>query len=200
MITRDEIFREFWQNLTTKEATNVFHVTKRKIKELLGFDLTTYQGGFYILSPKIDLRYDTALFREYVQRAGVAPDNEAAELLYNALELYHGVFLAPIQAAWAQTRREELTSLYIDALIALARICERDDEKLQALGFYQRANYLHPLREDAIRGLMTIHAQLGRSAEAMNIYKMLADRLAHKLKVLPDPTTTALAEHIRESG
>ena len=41
MVTRDEIFETFWPGLPTKEATNVFHVTKRKISERLGYELTS---------------------------------------------------------------------------------------------------------------------------------------------------------------
>ena len=46
MATRDEIFKMFWSRATTKEATNVFHVTKRKLNETFGVDVTTYQDGF----------------------------------------------------------------------------------------------------------------------------------------------------------
>jgi hypothetical protein len=35
MVTRDEIFHTFWPTLSIREATNVFHVTKRKISEIL---------------------------------------------------------------------------------------------------------------------------------------------------------------------
>lgn len=43
--TRDAIFQSFWPKLPIKEATNVFHVTKRKISEIIGFDLTIYQSA-----------------------------------------------------------------------------------------------------------------------------------------------------------
>src|SRR6185295_16856224 len=70
MVTRDEIFETFWPDLNTKEATNVFHVTKRKISERLGFDLTTYAGGFYYHSTKINLQYDVAVFDALIEEAG----------------------------------------------------------------------------------------------------------------------------------
>src|SRR5258708_4078181 len=50
LVTRDEIFQTFWPRLSTKEATNVYHVTKRKIAELIGGELTTNKGGLYRLS------------------------------------------------------------------------------------------------------------------------------------------------------
>src|SRR5688500_18693889 len=47
MTTRNEIFDTFWPELKKREATNVFHVTKRKVSEILEQDLTTYSAGFY---------------------------------------------------------------------------------------------------------------------------------------------------------
>ncbi|NJL95427.1 MAG: hypothetical protein HC915_17740, partial [Anaerolineae bacterium] len=64
LATRTEIFNTFWPNLSVREATNVFHVTKRKISEVLGIDLTVYMSGFYHISPKIHLSYDVALFNQ----------------------------------------------------------------------------------------------------------------------------------------
>src|SRR5690606_6778276 len=55
MTTRNDIFNTFWPNLSVREATNVFHVTKRKISEVLGTDLTVYWSGFYHISPDIEL-------------------------------------------------------------------------------------------------------------------------------------------------
>ena len=46
MTTRNDIFDTFWPTLSVREATNVFHVTKRKISEVLGTDLTVYWSGF----------------------------------------------------------------------------------------------------------------------------------------------------------
>jgi len=53
LITRDEIFATFWPGLSVKEATNVFHVTKRKISERISmkvaetgsYELTQYTSG-----------------------------------------------------------------------------------------------------------------------------------------------------------
>jgi len=62
MTTRNDIFETFWPKLSVREATNVFHVTKRKISEVLGIDLTIYWSGFYRISPNIQLSYDVVLF------------------------------------------------------------------------------------------------------------------------------------------
>src|SRR5260370_15199033 len=93
MVTRDEIFQTFWPTLSIREATNVFHVTKRKISEILGFDLTVYWSGFYRISPDIDLYYDVVKFVEDVQNSVVANDHDGIQLLERAIDLSRGLFL-----------------------------------------------------------------------------------------------------------
>jgi len=71
LVTRDEIFSTFWPELSVKEATNVFHVTKRKISERISmkvegnknYELTQYSAGFYVPSDKVIRHYDVGDFR-----------------------------------------------------------------------------------------------------------------------------------------
>ena len=73
LVTRDEIFATFWPKLSVKEATNVFHVTKRKISERISgkvggsksYELTQYQAGFYMPSEKVVRHYDVADFQGF---------------------------------------------------------------------------------------------------------------------------------------
>lgn len=139
MATRNDIFATFWPKLTTREATNVFHVTKRKINEVLGIDLTIYYSGYYRISPDIHLTYDTTLFSEMFQQSEVAQPAEAEAFLVRALSLYRGAFLATTRMEWAARRRDELAEAYAEALVALAAIREGQGHLAQALGLYSRA-------------------------------------------------------------
>ena len=61
LVTRDQIFEIFWPKLSVRDATNVFHVTKRKITERISvyvddgrnYELTIYSTGFYVPSDKL---------------------------------------------------------------------------------------------------------------------------------------------------
>src|SRR5258708_5093347 len=121
MITRDEIFETFWPSLATREATNVFHVTKRKVSERLGYELTTYSGGFYRLSDELQLHYDVANFE---RDAAISRDDSSAAMpsLCQAVHLYHHEFLHTNDMPWISQRREQLQLGYAEALISLARI------------------------------------------------------------------------------
>ncbi len=92
MVTRDEIFAVFWPKMSVKEATNVFHVTKRKISERLGHELTNYSGGFYIHSPKLTIHYDAHIFESSVNQA-VEDEANAPAHWYHAVQLYRSDFL-----------------------------------------------------------------------------------------------------------
>jgi DNA-binding SARP family transcriptional activator len=199
MTTRDEIFQTFWPNLTTREATNVFHVTKRKISEILGTDLTVYWSGFYRISPELELHYDVIKFAEAVQNAAVASEDDAIVMLQNAVALYNGPFLSTMKQDWVAIRRSELASNYAEALAGLARIHQNRHTQLNALGYFLRAAATSPMREDLARAIMELYQDLGRPQEALATYDRLAAELRASLKVEPAPQTVELAETIRAS-
>jgi two-component SAPR family response regulator len=196
MTTRDEVFATFWPELSTREATNVFHVTKRKISEILGVDLTVYSSGFYRISPEIELHYDVVAFGESVQNSAVAEPEEAYELLDRAIALHERDFLSAVDQAWANKRRDELRRTYVDALTAQARIYEGRDMLAEALGLYNRAFGAFPQREDLARAQMRLYHQAGQPQRAMLVYHRLVKELQQSLDVVPSPETTTLAEQI----
>ncbi|WP_119072842.1 AfsR/SARP family transcriptional regulator [Aggregatilinea lenta] len=200
MTTRDEIFHTFWPNLSTREATNVFHVTKRKISEILGTDLTVYWSGFYRISPELELHYDVLKFAEAVQNAAVEEDDVALALLQNAVELYHGPFLSTIEQAWVTNRRSELAMTYAEALAGLARIYRNRDDAQNALGCYLRAAATSPQREDLARSIMELYRDLGRPRDALDVYDRLESELQSTLSVPASPQTAELAAEIRAKG
>lgn len=197
MTTRDDIFHTFWPNLSTREATNVFHVTKRKVSEILGTNLTIYGAGFYRIANEIDLYYDVVNFQEAVQSAAVVDDDEAQELYQVAIDLYREDFLSGMKGEWIARRRQEMAATYTEALVGLARICERRGEQEKALGLYLRASAAAPLREDLIRGIMRMYHQIGANHRALETYDRLVDGLKKSLNVTPDPLTVKLADEIK---
>jgi DNA-binding SARP family transcriptional activator len=198
MTTRDEIFEVFWPKLNKREATNVFHVTKRKVSEILGVHPTVYGSGFYRISPDIDLHYDVVNFQQAVQNAAIEEDDMAEELYQIAIDLYHDDFLSSMDADWVVKRREDLRAIYTDALIGLARIYERRGDKEAALGLFLRASASSPKREDLTRSIMTLYAELGKPEVALETFETLEDILEKELGVAPDPQTEELAAEIRD--
>lgn len=203
MVTRADIFKVFWPDLPVKEATNVFHVTKRKITERISvniggkgsYELTQYVTGFYLPSEKLVRHYDVSEFQDAAERADVEEDDARAIALFTrAIDLYRAPFLQTIDMAWANEKREILRMQYVQALTGLARVYQKQSAKEQALGCYTRALREVPEREDIHREVMALYAALGRYDEARAQYHRLTTILDRRLKVAPSPESRRLYE------
>lgn len=201
LVTRDDIFDTFWPNLSIKEATNVFHVTKRKISERISvnvddgdnYELTQYSSGFYMPSDKVVRHYDVGDFQEAAERASTTLDEREEEsLLRRAIDFYKAPFLETIDMPWVNERRQHLQQLYAQSLISLGNICKRRDDKNEALGFYSRALKETPAREDIQREVMRLYLDLGQPEDARNQFHYLEQYLDQTLGVAPADETRQL--------
>ncbi len=201
LVTRDQIFETFWPNLPVKEATNVFHVTKRKISERIGmkideagsFELTQYGSGFYTPSDKLVRHYDVHDFEAAVERALLTMDErEEILLLSRAIDLYRAPFLQGVEMRWMVARRDKLKSLYGQALISLARIAKRRGEKEKALGLFVRALRETPEREDVHREVMALYLSIGMVEDARKQYQILVKFLKEAQSIEPSRETREL--------
>jgi DNA-binding SARP family transcriptional activator len=201
LVTRSQIFQTFWPELPVKEATNVFHVTKRKIAERLSmkvddgknYELTRYGNGFYTPSEKLGRHYDVADFQVAIERALMTGDKAEEEtLLKQAVELYRGPFLSEIDMDWIVARRDALRQMYAQALIGLGRLTRRRDDLPEALGYFTRALAEVPEREDIHREVMNIYIKQGRREDARRQYNLLAEMLRTQLKISPSKETQEL--------
>jgi two-component SAPR family response regulator len=207
LVTRDEIFKAFWVELNTKEATNVFHVTKRKITERVSlkvgdggnYELTQYTAGFYMPSDKLVRHYDVADFEDAVERSISAEggQREVAEYLTRAIDLYKAPFLQTVEMNWVQQRREELRGMYAQALIGMGRVWRARKENQRALGFFARALKEVPEREDIHRTIMLIHFEMEQYDEAYSQYQRLKTMLRDRLQIDPSRETRELFEAIQ---
>ncbi|MEO1290421.1 MAG: bacterial transcriptional activator domain-containing protein, partial [Chloroflexota bacterium] len=206
LVTRDQIFTAFWPDLQQKEATNVFHVTKRKVSERLSFnvydkgnyDLTSYSTGFYRPSEQIARHYDVEEFEQAVEQASMTFDDTQQMALYQrAVDLYRAPFLLTIDMPWVHERREKLQRLLLEALIGIARIQKSAKHYDASLGYFMRALYEKPLREDLHREVMQLYRELGYPDDAIKQYQHLETILQDTLNVAPSPETQALLAEIQ---
>ncbi len=205
LVTRDQIFEVFWPDLSVKEATNVFHVTKRKITEKISnqvfkrgnYELTQYGNGFYTPSTKVVRHYDVADFEAAVDEASMTFDDEKQEALYRrAVETYKAPLLQTIDMPWVIDRREKLHRKYGDALIGLARIYKARDAHETALGYFARSLHEMPTREDIHREIMQLYYKIGRPKYAIEQYQLLENLLQSTLQVSPSRETRTLYQKI----
>ena len=207
LVTRDEIFSVFWPKLTIKEATNVFHVTKRKITERItlkvgeedSHELTQYSTGFYLPSDKVVRHYDVANFQEAIERAMMTTDSHEEELLLRrAIDTYKAPFLQTVQMSWANERSIQLQELYAQALVGMGRVYKRRNEYDRALGLFVRAAKEVPNREDIHREAMAMYIELGMLDDARRQYQHLEKILQETVGIGPSKETRRLYEEINE--
>jgi DNA-binding SARP family transcriptional activator len=191
MVTRDQIFEVFWPHMTVKEATNVFHVTKRKISERLGYELTNYSAGFYVPSPRLSVHYDVRVFESSVHAAIEAEGNAPANW-YQAIQVYRADYLPEVRTPWVEARRAELKNKYAQALIGLGRYHRSRDEFDAALGYLLRALREKPDWEDVHQDVMLIYYQQGRRADAIDQYQQLTRTLHKMFGIQPSKDTREL--------
>jgi len=205
LVTRDEIFQMFWPRLSTKEATNVFHVTKRKISERISnkvedganYEMTSYNAGFYRPSDKLVRYYDVQEFETAISGALAALEEKEEEELYlRAVDLYKSPFLQDSPMAWMETRRNELRGLYAQALIGLGRLAKQREDIENALGYFIRSLKETPEREDIHRDIMTLYLNAGRIEEAKEQYAVLVEHLEKQFGIAPSLDTRQLYDVI----
>lgn len=197
MVTRDEIFETFWPELPTKEATNVFHVTKRKISERLGFELTAYGSGFYRPSGQMTVHYDVRNFETLLNAASVEEERTSIpQEWYQAIHLYRTPFLPRLEMPWIERRRQQIKQSYVSALIGIARIHKALNEAESAISYYLRALREFPEREDVHRELMGLYASEHNKDAAAEQYRMLTAILKRTLNISPSKTTRSFYKSI----
>ncbi|MBL8134291.1 MAG: hypothetical protein JNL42_20685 [Anaerolineae bacterium] len=197
MVARSDIFRTFWPSLSVGDSTNVFHVTKRKVSEILGVSLTQFVAGFYHLASDLLIAYDVNLFTEAYNLSQVSQGDEAIEHLERALDLYRGDFLKGLESSWVVERREELRALYHDALASLARRHYERGDTHAAYAACLRAAAHDPTREDLVQMILTLARERRSFQDGEIVYSRLKDALRLRHDLDPDATTRLLYEQLR---
>jgi DNA-binding SARP family transcriptional activator/tetratricopeptide (TPR) repeat protein len=122
--------------------------------------------------------------------------------LVQALALYRGDLLSgfhlkePCFQTWLQGERERLRGRAIDVLERLSTHQIGRGAIDAALETGLRLLAMDSLQESVHRALMRFYLQSGRTAAALNQYRICADALQRELGVEPEPATTTLYRQI----
>lgn len=195
LITRGDIFSTFWPELPVKEATNVYHVTKRKVTERVGYETMIYSGGFYRAAPKVNVYYDVALFEAAIEEGRRNPDN--IEAWQRAIHLYRQPFLYRLHMPWMIARRQKLAQDYTEALIEMARHYRRSDVG-QSISYYLRALREVPHREDIHRDVMKLYAEQGQMDRVKAQFNTLENELKRAFNITPGKATREFYSSLTE--
>lgn len=175
IVGRQSVFTAFWPNESVKNATNVFHVTKLKLKQVLGgHSLIVYSKGYYRIDPAWDIVYDVARFIDCVQHGelmdAIDPD-QAEHLFREAAQIYQGDYLSGFSEPWVVSRRRELRAINVRVLLRLARFATVRGDAAEAETLLRRALWHDPQSSAALIALTDMLVSQARHAEAMQVLK-----------------------------
>ncbi len=167
-VTRTEICNALWKNLETEQATNVFHVTKRRLHKALQRDVLIHQNHIYRPNPQLNIGYDVAEFVAYLIAGKDLSHPQAQHYNEQAIGLYGGDFLQGHEDAWILKSRYAFHQGYVSALNRLAQLLQQKQDYSQAIQYYQQALSQDVLRQDIHRHLLGCYIAYSRIDDAKN--------------------------------
>ncbi len=204
--TKEQVGLAFWPEASAAQLRNSFHVTLHRLRRALercgGAEWVTLEQERYRVDPALVEEFDVVLFeREVVAARASLKRGEpgAVASLERALARFRGDFLDGEPAGdWHLEHRDRLQRVYVDALMELGGHLLIDDRAEKAIDVYRRVLTRDPLHEDAALALMRAHASLGERAQALRVYKRLAESLRTELDAEPAAAAVRLSEQLQQ--
>jgi two-component SAPR family response regulator len=187
-----------WPELTDERLRNAFHTALRDLRRALGDPgWIVFNDGQYRLDRSREHWSDLEEFEKSLAAARrAASATETLSHLQWAIGHYAGELLPDVRSEWVQERRAALAHTFEGALAAAGRLLGNAGRWPEAVEVHRRAVTADPLSEPAGRALMQSLVRAGDPAEAVRVYRQLADRLQQELDTEPAAQTRALVEQL----
>lgn len=202
---RPEVLVErVWDRPPPAEARNALYVHIMRIRRVLARTAVddapvrlSRQAGGYVVEIDPD-QVDWHRFRRLVgeARAPTLDERSRADLLRQALGLWHGPPLADLTGEWVDRLRDGWQQQYLDAVVAWARIALRLGEHQPVIERVRDLVADHPLVEPLVAVLMRALHVAGRTSEALDCYASCRRHLADRLGADPGPELQQLHQSI----
>ena len=208
--TRDALAALLWPEMDDSHARAALRRTLSSLKAAVG-DLPLYVTRDNLGLNKEALWCDATEFETAITAVAHHNHDSADQCadcrarLAAAVALYRDTFLSGFSLRdsaefdeWQLATAEHLRRLLSTALAGLVRAHNAAGDYTQAIDYSRRWLAADPLREEAHRWLMQLHAATGARDAALRQYREAVRVLDEELGVGPLPETTALYEAIQE--
>lgn len=201
--TRDVVIDVLWPDRGDEPAQALFHQATSALRRLLEPDLPSNFPSRYLAveAEQISLRLPEGSSCDFVgfeAEASAALAQAEGEALAAALARYGGdLFPGDRYADWAAARRERLRQLYLDGLLALARLEVAGGQYRHALARLRQILEQDPWAEDAVLLGMTAYRALHNRPAALRLYQQLQMTLHQELGLQPRDDLRAFAATLR---
>jgi len=197
--SREKLASLLWSDRGDGQARDSLKHAVARLRKCLAFGKVQP-----IVADRQSVRLDPAAITVDVATFERLVKDGAPEAIEQAMALYGGEFLDgisirdPVFEDWLLIERQRLRDLVEQASASLLRSAMAAGVQDRAVIAARRLLALDPLREEACRALMQIHADRAETAQALKLYDALRDRLHRELGVKPEPGTVQLFETIRQ--
>jgi LuxR family maltose regulon positive regulatory protein len=207
---KDVVIEDLWPDAAPEVAEQNFKVNLHRLRKSLEPVVDKAFGSAYVHLKANLVSLDQELCQvdvnEFLRLYKIATRNEAqghikeALGFYNqALELYGGDFLPEeLYLSWAEAKREELRTIYLELLHRLARLQENRGSLNKAIDCYKKLLQADPFSDEPYQKLMLLYAQKGMRSAALKVYEDCRQALRQELHTEPDEATTAIYRKILE--
>ncbi|MDA1330002.1 MAG: BTAD domain-containing putative transcriptional regulator [Chloroflexi bacterium] len=188
-IRKEEVGLDFWPDFSAGKISSNFHATLWRVRQALGHkDIVIFdEDEGYRLHPAVSQWYDAVEFENYLEQAKAPGLSEAGktEAIRQALALYKGDYLSDVFMEWADTRRDELQNLYLQALISLAHLEQKNDRFSEARKLFEMVLAIDPYRDKVHMALMSCLVQSGAPSAAKVHFQAYKEMLRKELNAEP---------------
>jgi LuxR family transcriptional regulator, maltose regulon positive regulatory protein len=199
-ISEEQLTDVLWPEAEGDSGHAAFKTTLSRLRRLVGNDKAILlHGGKLTIDPQI-FWVDAFAFEYYVAQAErimksdvagtEAAKEEMDEIAEKAMRLYRGHFLSDeADQQWALARKERLKSKFVHFMLNTGLSLERKAQWERAVEVYERGLDVDDLTEEFYQRLIICYNNLGRSAQAMEIYSRCCKILSAVLGREPSPLT-----------
>lgn len=194
----DQLVLRVWGEQAPKRARESIYSYVSRLRQVLGdspeLRIERRSGGYSLrLDPAA---VDLHRFRQLVSRARTAIDQSAVASLTEAIELWRGEPFAALDTPWLNEVREGLRQELFEAQLHRNDVMLRLGMHGELLSRLTAQAAGSPFDERLTAQLMLALYRAGRSAEAMNHYRLVRERLVDELGTEPGEALQRLHKQI----
>jgi LuxR family maltose regulon positive regulatory protein len=210
-VPKDKLIGSLWPDKEHGAAEKSLKVALHKLRKALEPDMEKGVGSIYLILKQnllsldkelcqLDLDQFESLLQEARKSESEGKDDEAQALYMQAAGLYRGDFFSRDgHKDWLAARREDFRLDYIDALLKVSWLLEKNGVPSKAITWAKKALTADPTNEEACQRIMQLYGVTGKRALALKAYKEFEKRLQDDLDAKPDLLTTSIYEKLATS-
>jgi LuxR family maltose regulon positive regulatory protein len=186
-VKEEKISELLWPDAEGDAAHSAFTTTLSRLRKLLGDDSISVKSGRLTLN-KLRCWVDVWVLEEQLERLQMVGVNQVdlRTLADKVVALYRGPFMSDEDGIWVERLRQRLQSLYFRFIFHFGRsLAVKHAEQGKAIWPVEAGPAFDPCTDDYYRKLMASYADMGQSAEVLDVYTQCREILARDLGVVP---------------